>query len=830
MVNIPTPYPGLWRITLSNNNTYIETLSSTLKQKLPEYLELYGREINRHRRFRCVRPEYHTNSDLDFSAQITKNADGTYIWYCHVCKAGGTIIDAAEHLEAIPARGHEFIRLIRTVAGKLSVPVNEEEMAASSQDAMRRYRQSEIMTIMESYIYEKGDALVHLTSGRFGRSYTEEQAVRILEIVPCGVVRSEDLTSFLLEKGCDLTVLPFYMTDRNLIDPYLFNEDRLILSIRDSYGTCIGFTARAAIDKDVKPKYKSTTGLPKKGILFLGNVAKEAIRSSRRIQITEGPFDAISAHLNGFKNTIATLGADLAVDSINTLKQMGVVSLIMAYDPDKAGIMATKKTISLCQDIGIEVLAVPFPHGQDIDEYLRKGEASLPLPIPAVEYVLDHDYDLNGEDIPHDLRYTRMLEFVTSSTHLMPIFRKCATIIANKVAYSVEDILRDLENYQLRIETKSEESRGIWNMIESVKDRGLTEKIPVINDALNRYREMAAKMNTGIDSHTIQVFNSLLAGDQVFPKVITTPFPLLNKATAIECSALAIMSGYPSNGKSSFVRALVTALVTKDMRRDTSEIMSHSAGFNSDIFVLYVSTDDQASRAIATFTSAITEVDREIIKKYIERKEFTVRPETSRHIPVINEIFTNRLCILGLNECPNIASIRRHADVLREKFKDKTLVVVVDAINNLSDLMRDDQRIGVERVILESKSMATSLEAAVIDVTHLTKQKGATRPTLRDLKGSSFIEYEAKSIYLTHMDMHYNSDTVYHWDYTGPLQDYIGKLPIMELIVAKDKEKKANETLYYNFFPPFNQFTERTDGDALRRREEEVKKDGTDHF
>jgi len=93
--------------------------------------------------------------------------------------------------------------------------------------------------------------------------------------------------------------------------------------------------------------------------------------------------------------------------------------------------------------------------------------------------------------------------------------------------------------------------------------------------------------------------------------------------------------------------------------------------------------------------------------------------------------------------------------------------------------------------------MAVEYEAHIDLITHLTKNdKPGTRPNLSHLKGTSFLEFEAKNVILVHMDMRYNPDSQVRWRTKGG-----AVYPIIEANVAKDKGRKPGGIIPFKFNP-----------------------------
>jgi hypothetical protein len=104
-------------------------------------------------------------------------------------------------------------------------------------------------------------------------------------------------------------------------------------------------------------------------------------------------------------------------------------------------------------------------------------------------------------------------------------------------------------------------------------------------------------------------------------------------------------------------------------------------------------------------------------------------------------------------------------------------------------------------MVQNAKELSVTERVATIMVSHLIKPDkfGRTgkppRPTTGDLKGSSYLEFEAKAIALCHMDAHYGEPFVTWRDAQGNIQ------PVIEVISSKDKKKKANQTTFLKLAP-----------------------------
>ncbi len=126
-------------------------------------------------------------------------------------------------------------------------------------------------------------------------------------------------------------------------------RNRLMFPIRDSQGHVIGFGGRV-LDDSV-PKYLNSPDTPlfdKGSVLYGIDLAREAIRESGTVVVVEGYMDVVVPYQVGVRNLVACLGTALTESHIQLLRRM-VRVLILALDPDAAGIRATERGIETAQ-------------------------------------------------------------------------------------------------------------------------------------------------------------------------------------------------------------------------------------------------------------------------------------------------------------------------------------------------------------------------------------------------------------------------------------------------------------------------------------------------
>lgn len=146
-------------------------------------------------------------------------------------------------------------------------------------------------------------------------------------------------------------------------------------------GELKGFLFRA-IDPEVKPKYKATTGLDRKSVFF--NMPEG--REPKDIIVVEGEMDALTATANEIPNVVAMGGSDISGDrkfqiydalGRNTRK----IVLCPDLDTDKEGkpnylkrYRAVRRSLHTIFDVSAdfdEVYVAEFPYPSDPDEFIR---------------------------------------------------------------------------------------------------------------------------------------------------------------------------------------------------------------------------------------------------------------------------------------------------------------------------------------------------------------------------------------------------------------------------------------------------------------------------
>ncbi|HFI0351703.1 TPA: DNA primase [Streptococcus suis] len=241
----------------------------------------------------------------------------------------------------------------------------------------------------------------------------------------------------------------FNPSEQNLIfDAF---QGRIMFPLTDEYGRVIAFSGRIWTEKDLQnkqlAKYKnsrSTAIFNKSYELYHLDKAKAVIKKQREVYLMEGFLDVIAAHRAGIENAVASMGTALTREHVGHLAKF-CKKVVLTYDGDKAGQVATMKALDELRDFQVEI--VSLPDNMDPDEFLQKNseealrQVLTKSRISDVEFLIDY---LKPEN-PDNLQM--QIEFVDK---IAPIIARISSITAqNTYIYKVADVLSDFDYGQV---------------------------------------------------------------------------------------------------------------------------------------------------------------------------------------------------------------------------------------------------------------------------------------------------------------------------------------------------------------------------------------------
>lgn len=156
-------------------------------------------------------------------------------------------------------------------------------------------------------------------------------------------------------------------------DPSRFRS-RIMFPLFDVLGNVVGFSGRATGD-DQMPKYLNTADSPifqKSLVLYALNFAKEEIKKRDFAVLVEGQMDVAMSHQSGVTNAVASSGTAITATHLHRLSRYSP-NLILAFDTDEAGMVASRRAVELAFEEEMNVKIVVLEGVKDPAEAVAAG-------------------------------------------------------------------------------------------------------------------------------------------------------------------------------------------------------------------------------------------------------------------------------------------------------------------------------------------------------------------------------------------------------------------------------------------------------------------------
>jgi DNA primase len=312
------------------------------------------------------------------------------IFTCFGCGESGNAFKFLMRYERI-----EFPEAVRILAQKAGIilPDNERLNARSVGLSTQLYKINELAAAFYQNLLGSGGIAQ-------AKEYIASRAINdaTLKLFKVGLAldKWEALIEHLRAKGISLTLLEkaglVLLRDKG--GYYDRFRKRIIFPIFDVKSRVLGFGARIYAEEDKQgAKYLNSpeTEIYTKGKNLYGlNFAKNAILENDAVIIVEGYLDCLIPYQEGIHNIVASLGTALTLDQAALLKRH-TRNVVMIYDADNAGQMATLRSLDIFIDEEMSVKIVSLPAGLDPDSFVRqKGSAALKERISQAESLFDY--------------------------------------------------------------------------------------------------------------------------------------------------------------------------------------------------------------------------------------------------------------------------------------------------------------------------------------------------------------------------------------------------------------------------------------------------------
>jgi len=345
---------------LIDDNIINEILSRVnIVEVISEYIPL--KKNGRNFKTNCP---FHHEKTASFMVSVDKQ-----IYHCFGCGVGGNVFNFLMQYERL-----QFPEAVELLARKTGVvlPERSQSQHRSAGISTELYRINE----MAAEFYH---ANLNEAQGHVGRDYLVKRGItkETAELFRLGLASDkwDGLLNHLKGKSVSVSLIEkagliLARDDGGYYDRF---RNRVVFTISDVKSQVVGFGARV-FDNSL-PKYINSPETPvytKGKHLFGFDLAKEAVRAEDCIVVVEGNLDCVIPYQAGLHNIAASLGTALTSDQVRLIKRYTHNAVIM-YDGDKAGEMATLRSLDIFVEEGMNVRVAALPQGFDPDTFVRSN-------------------------------------------------------------------------------------------------------------------------------------------------------------------------------------------------------------------------------------------------------------------------------------------------------------------------------------------------------------------------------------------------------------------------------------------------------------------------
>ncbi|MDR1701916.1 MAG: DNA primase [Sporomusaceae bacterium] len=394
---------------------------------------------------------FHQENTPSFSVSPDKG-----FFYCFGCQTGGDVFSFLMKKENVG-----FFDAVKILAAKMNLSLPEREKTP----------REKMLEAETKNLFQAGElardfyhaCLLKTNYGQEARSYLAARGVTAesIERFKIGFAPPvwDKLTVSLKQRGMSLDILlkAGLVVERKSQDGvYDRFRNRIMFPICDERGRVIGFGGRS-LDKS-EPKYLNspeTKLFNKRHVLYALDLARQEIKGSGQAIIVEGYLDAVTAHAQGFKNVVASLGTAFTPEQARLLLKGGTPEFIFAYDSDNAGQQASVRAFDTVLKIpGVKIKVVSLPGAKDPDEYLRqKGAAAFQKLLVSAQPFLDHQ--ITGILAAAD--YSSIEGKIAAAAKVAPLLAACENAVERGAYLTRLSQTIGIDENALRLEVRKEE-------------------------------------------------------------------------------------------------------------------------------------------------------------------------------------------------------------------------------------------------------------------------------------------------------------------------------------------------------------------------------------
>ncbi|MSQ83896.1 MAG: DNA primase [Myxococcales bacterium] len=342
-------------------------------------------------------PSFHVNTAL-------------HVYHCKGCGAGGDVIRFVRE-----TRGLGFVDAVQWLADRAGIEVQHQDLSPTERaqwedERSQRARMLQLSQLVQQFFRARFSA----PQGKLAADYATQrglgQAIAVRYGLGAATAGWSDLADHLKRLNCSEAD----MLDLGLVAPrasggvYDRFRNRLMYPIFTSQGDLVAFGGRDVSGDPQAAKYLNSPEVIvgdqdqtskfrhfyKKGDNVFGLYqAREAVRRSGKVILTEGNLDVLTLVQAGFENAVCAMGTALTEVQARELRRF-TDSVVVLYDGDKAGRAAAQKAVPLLLASGCNGVLVALPDGEDPDSFVRqRGAAALQALIDSAPPMLNAHLD-----------------------------------------------------------------------------------------------------------------------------------------------------------------------------------------------------------------------------------------------------------------------------------------------------------------------------------------------------------------------------------------------------------------------------------------------------
>lgn len=424
----------------------VEEIKSRLT--IVECIEQYIKIEKAGKNYRALCP-FHSEKSASFYISTDRDS-----YYCFGCGKKGDIFSFVQEYEGI-----DFKTALKTLAEKTGVPLTEYTGTEGERDSKKV-----LYSILEDATRFFVESLNHAPRAV---EYLHKRGVSpsTMDTYRIGYAQDswDSLYLHLQKKGySDQDIEDAGLIKAGQYKKYDRFRNRIMFPFMDTNGRVIGFSGRTIGTDPKEAKYINSpeTQLFSKGkVLFGLYLAKDAIRSQKKVVVVEGQMDVIMTYQSGVQAVVASSGTAFSGDTYDSegfVSHLGIIkrftdSIYLAFDNDKAGIKAMYKATLEALQTGFTVFCIPITGGKDLADIAREHPEKIQHIIGTKEEAIMFFVNYLKRNTSERIFYKSISEKIwplvihlKNSIEQAHVLTKIATIIG----ISEQTLLDDFKKYR----------------------------------------------------------------------------------------------------------------------------------------------------------------------------------------------------------------------------------------------------------------------------------------------------------------------------------------------------------------------------------------------